>query len=76
MWLLFVIYACILFLHFGYWLTKIYSTGGSFGYCFVILILSTLFVICEHAINSVILLEAFKSNDEVHHEFRRLAQQI
>ena len=59
MWLLFGIYGCILFLHIVFWLTKMYSTGGSFGYCFVILILPTLLVICEHATNSVILLEAF-----------------
>ena len=59
MWLLFDIYGCILFLHIGYWLTKIYSTGGSFGYCFVILILPTLLVNYEHPTNSEMLLEAF-----------------
>ena len=59
MWQLFDIYGCILFLHIGYWLTKIYSTGDSFGYCFVILIFPTLSVICEDATKSVIFLEAF-----------------
>ena len=57
--MLFDIYNCIVFLRNGYWLTKSYSTGGSFGYCFVILILSTLLVICRHVTNSVICFEAF-----------------
>ena len=76
MWLVFGIYDFILFLRNGYWLTKIYSTSGCFGYCFVILILSTLLVTCRHVTNSVIFLRLFNSNKEVQHEFGRLAQRI
>ena len=37
----------------------IYSAGGSFGYCFVILIFSILLITSEHVTKSAILLEVF-----------------